>query len=337
MTEHKEKKDETILQRTDNMQQQDSISLASSLSDSCCTSNLPKNKPQLLTSIDFADNRIKAEYLSVGGTEDSGTNEGIEVEAIEFDKSAHEHSVLGFPCIKKLMLFIVAFLVIVVGSAITGFLVLGSKRMSRSAPAISSLNSTNNTERGGNVTDFNGTVGSLNPIDSDLEQAIGSEYLRGFDTDALSVSQSPSPTSIPTLSPTLAPSSNPSEITTTDLTQVVTSQFTSGLMPPWNDSPCVDHSLIVSSTCTAGSAYAFSKALFRLASKRDGDWYWVRNNNSEDSITADYDSWDYMEETEGELTFSDLSSGNYIISLVRDSMQPYDEIISQEFSVPECN
>jgi len=317
------------------MQQQDSVSLASSLSDSC-TSRLPKNQPKLSTSIDFGGYRVKAESLSVGGTENSGSNEGIEVEAIEFDKSATSDDVLGFPRIRKLLLFTVAFFIIVTASAVAGFLVLGGKKIPPSASAFSSPHSIDNVKPDANVTDYDGSIGSIFPIDSDQEQAMNFEDTRGVDSNELIVPQSSSPTVISTVSPTLAPSSIPSEIMTTDSTQGVTSQFTLGVTSSLNDPHCVDHSLVVSSTCTAASANAISTALFCFASKRDGDWYWVRNKNSEDSITADYDSWDYTEETESELIFLNLSKGNYIISLVRDSMQPYAEIISQEFNVPEC-
>jgi len=129
---------------------------------------------------------------------------------------------------------------------------------------------------------------------------------------------SPGPTPPPSLGPTLEPSISVTEASTTVVTIVVTTDGTSS-------SNCPDHSLVASSNCAENSATAFSTVLFCFASKRDGDWYWIRGSDDSDD-TRGYDIWDYTDETEGQLTLSDLVKGNYLVSLVRDSMRPYDII-----------
>jgi len=138
----------------------------------------------------------------------------------------------------------------------------------------------------------------------------------------------PPPSLGPTRAPTLEPSVSGTDGSTSAVTTVVTTDGTSS-------SNCPDHSIVASSNCAEDSATAFSTVLFCFASKRDGDWYWIRSSDDSDD-TRGYDSWDYTDETEGQLTLLDLGKGNYLVSLVRDSMRPYDIITTHNFTVPEC-
>lgn len=138
-------------------------------------------------------------------------------------------------------------------------------------------------------------------------------------------------TGAPTPNPTVLPSVSATAAETPESTATETSEATAS---PTN--PCPDHDLAVSSSCgSEGTDGVLSTASFCFASKRDGDWYWIRNR--EDTATPAYDSWDYTEESEGNLPLPNLAKGDYVISLVRDSMQPYEEIVSHEFTVPECS
>jgi len=94
---------------------------------------------------------------------------------------------------------------------------------------------------------------------------------------------------------------------------------------------CPDNYLMVNSQCNnnGGVSVALSLASFCFDTKRDGDWYWVRGGTG-------YDSWDYLDQREGDLALPQLARGVYTISLVRDSMEPYNELISHEFVVPRC-
>ena len=324
------------------MQNPDSNSQASSLSDS---------QDNVRTPLDFSGITIKDDSLSAGGTEDSGSSEGIEVEAIEYDKPQYSDAILGIQGIRRLVLFVVAFVVVLTASGVAGFLVLGGKRAAASVVATTSP--AKDFEFDLDATTNETQSGSLSPTDPNDYSKLGKLFLNAPNEGQTSAWKDPAdtndealrasvfsaetstPTSTPTSSPTSKPSPNPSEAATDGSTQWFTSPSTSSTSStPRNDSPCDDHNLVVSSSCAEGSSNAISTALFCFASKRDGDWYWVRN--SEDGTTAEYDLWDYTEEVEGELNLLNLSAGNYRISLVRDSMRPYDEIISRELTVPEC-
>lgn len=102
-----------------------------------------------------------------------------------------------------------------------------------------------------------------------------------------------------------------------------------------------------------------------IASKRDGDWYWIRSNatNTDDTDNNDYyyddntapegrreyDSWEYINDDgiitndqeqhrTGQKVVTDIrrsgNDGKYLVSLVRDSMLPYDIITTHEFIIP---
>ena len=153
------------------------------------------------------------------------------------------------------------------------------------------------------------------------------------DVETTDVETTTPPTPDPTLAPTLAPTPQQTVPVTDVSTTAVTSEVTDS---PWSNENCPDHSLVVSSNCVEDdSTTAFSTVQYCFATKRDGDWYWIRGT-SDDEGTSEYDSWDYTDEMEGQLTLADLGKGNYEISLVRDSMQPYDVITTHNFIVPEC-
>jgi len=167
--------------------------------------------------------------------------------------------------------------------------------------------------------------------EADLEPAIEADPLPVAEADPLPVAEAdptPPPSLGPTRAPTLEPSVSGTDGSTSAVTTVVTTDGTSS-------SNCPDHSIVASSNCAEDSATAFSTVLFCFASKRDGDWYWIRSSDDSDD-TRGYDSWDYTDETEGQLTLLDLGKGNYLVSLVRDSMRPYDIITTHNFTVPEC-
>jgi hypothetical protein len=281
--------------------------------------------------------------MSAGEMDCSG---GIEVEALEFNKSKlpDEEEEVTVQCPRRLLFLVLALFAIMTASAVAGFMVLSSKKKSSSTSAIAiDLNASDNL----NVTNNNDNDGGLVPDDADQ---FGVVDLQDKDTKATK-----QPTAAPSPAPTVAQTAHQSGAATGSSTSGYTTEFSSSASSlataVWNDRPpsdqnpdqniespdCPDHKLVVSSSCVSGSANALSTASFCFASKRDGDWYWVRNSVGALGLGGlQYDSWDYTEETEGELTFLDLSRGNYIVSLVRDSMEPYDEIVSQEFTVPAC-
>mmetsp|Transcript_31138 Transcript_31138/g.51905 ORF Transcript_31138/g.51905 Transcript_31138/m.51905 type:complete len:373 (+) Transcript_31138:28-1146(+) len=90
-----------------------------------------------------------------------------------------------------------------------------------------------------------------------------------------------------------------------------------------------DHNIVVTTSCQGtvplvAISYCFSWT-------RDGDWYWIRDN-------GDYDEWGYTEgAADGTMEFSDMPQATYLVSLVRDSMEPYDVLITESFTVPDCS
>jgi len=301
--------------------------------------------------------RIKADSSSFEGTDCTASNEGIEVEAIEFDKVNYKKND-GIP--KRLLLFILAFVVILAASAGAGFAVLNSKKKGSSTIALSSEDGSQSSNTTENETDA--SQSDISESEQTIDTADATESSNSLPTVAPSARQTEVATeedsdwgsssdSIADAGESLwsdaldeaaeeessaevAPGSNniitSSSATTTTTTTSSESSETDSL---WSDPVCSNDDLAVSSACA--SASSISKASFCFASKRDGDWYWVRSA-SEDGTSPAYDSWDYIDETQGELSILDLNEGNYIISLVRDSMEPYDEIVSHEFTVPEC-
>ena len=275
---------------------------------------------------------VKADSSSE--TECVANDESIEVEAIEFNKP---HQIINegvfSHCPRRLLLLILAFLVIMITSAIAGFVVLGGKDTSSLLSTISSGGVPNDLEIEMDEDDSNNEFSE--PVD-DLSDSTDRIDISTYTTDTVAT-----PTSAPLIAGSPAPSARATQEGTSELSEglsdglsVVSSeglsdQVSSEESQIWTDPRCPEHDLVVSSSCLEGQATALSVASFCFASKRDGDWYWVRNSNG-------YDVWDYTDETEGDVTLMNLSTGNYIISLVRDSMQPYDEIISHEFTVPEC-
>ena len=271
--------------------------------------------------------RIKADSRSDSGTEYTASNEGIEVEAIEFDKANYGKKEAGCP--KRLLLFISAFVVVLTASAAAGFAVLNSKKKSSSVVAL--------TSDGPQLVNV-----AKNETDTSARDP--TELIINIDGQDISISErnETSTTVIETLAPSDQGSSSVSS----------SGSFLTGGESLWADSldepivvelpvsqetECPDHALAVSSSCAVGSASSILTASYCFASKHDGDWYWVRSAaTNEDGTTAVYDSWDYTEEEEGQLTLLDLTGGSYTISLVRDSMDPYDEIISQTFTIPQC-
>lgn len=95
-----------------------------------------------------------------------------------------------------------------------------------------------------------------------------------------------------------------------------------------------DHNLVVVSECQSEGveSWSYTRVLFCFSRTRDGDWYWIRGADS------DYDRWDYTEgASEGMLNFESIPPGNYLVSLVRDSMQPYDVLITENLTIPDCS
>lgn len=312
---------------------QDCSSIKFSLSESCSPPiSCPEKLTDLPASVAFGGDMIQTDSSSARETEYTASNEGVEVEAIEFNQPKRMDDVgHTFYCPRKLLLLILAFLVIMIVSTITGFLVLkGKKRISSSAAFLVTGDSKEVVEVL-NVTNTIENTGGFIPIDTeifvmDLEDTIDTNITE----PQVSISLAPthSPSSVPTVSPTQRP--------TSDVTTEQSSSGTSRSIPPSEDSNCTNHDLVVSSSCASDTEDALSTASYCFASKRDGDWYWLRSRVAEDNSRPDYDLWDYTEEIKGQYSFLGLPKGDYIISLVRDSMQPYDEIISHEFSVLEC-
>ena len=263
-------------------------------------------------------------------TECVANDESIEVEAIEFNEPKQMINEGVFSnCPRRLLLLILAFLVIMITSAIAGFVVLGGKDTSSLLSTISSGGVPNDLEIELDEDDSNNEFSE--PVDdlSDSEDRI--------DISTNTTDTVPTPSSAPLIAGSPAPSARATQEGTSELSTGLSEVLSEGLSDQVSseesqirtDPRCPEHDLVVSSSCLEGQASALSVASFCFASKRDGDWYWIRNSNG-------YDVWDYTDETEGDVTLMNLSTGNYIISLVRDSMQPYDEIISHEFTVPEC-
>ena len=347
---------------------QDDVSVDSSLSESYFSplpdytgTAFPEKETDLSTSEKPSGRKAKLKvltYVERCETESSTcSEEGIEVEAVEFinGKKDKDDSGNGLYCPRRIMLLIVACLVIMTASAIFGFWILSGNE-SPSSSTTSLVSSANNADEGAdvlNVTKNNSGTADPLPIDTmdadqngvvDLQEFLGALKEENsaknttkptLDPTESTPSTAPPPTLAPVPAPTSAPSHTPSATVTiesyTETTTGISSGGTGGV-----EGSCLDHNLVVSSSCVEGSASALSIASFCFASKRDGDWYWVRGSDADNGTTRDYDSWDYTEEIEGELTLLDLGKGGYLISLVRDSMQPYDEIITHEFLVPEC-
>ncbi|KAL3911986.1 MAG: hypothetical protein SGARI_001378 [Bacillariaceae sp.] len=125
---------------------------------------------------------------------------------------------------------------------------------------------------------------------------------------------------------TNAPSSSP----TAAATMAVTPE---GTFMPTEISCSSDHNIMVGSTCDTDGfeTWTATRVLYCFSRVRDGDWYWIR------SVDGEYDRWDYTEgSSEGMLDFAGMPEGNYLISLVRDSMRPYDIILTQDLVVPNC-
>jgi len=269
---------------------------------------------------------VKADSSSE--TECVANDESIEVEAIEFNEPKQMINEGVFSnCPRRLLLLILAFLVIMITSAIAGFVVLGGKDTSSLLSTISSGGVPNDLE----IDEDDSNIEFSEPVDdlSDSEDRI--------DISTNTTDTVPTPSSAPLIAGSPAPSARATQEGTSELSTGLSEVLSEGLSDQVSseesqirtDPRCPEHDLVVSSSCLEGQATALSVASFCFASKRDGDWYWIRNSNG-------YDVWDYTDETEGDVTLMNLSTGNYIISLVRDSMQPYDEIISHEFTVPEC-
>jgi hypothetical protein len=93
-----------------------------------------------------------------------------------------------------------------------------------------------------------------------------------------------------------------------------------------------NHNIIAMSTCQKTSPA--TTVLYCFATTRDGDWYWIRGKESDNEL----DVWDYTNgASDGRLEYGDdIPPGTYLVSLVRDSMEPYNVIITQELVVPNC-
>jgi hypothetical protein len=148
-----------------------------------------------------------------------------------------------------------------------------------------------------------------------------------------------SPTSAPTsaipssttqMPSTVGPTLTPTAFETFVETVVVTSDGTVAA-----DVSCgSDDSILVTSECQSDGDESWSATTisYCFSSSRDGDWYWIRDRSE------DYDQWSYTEgASEGIAELSGIPAGNYLVSLVRDSMRPYDIITTQEVTVPDCS
>ncbi len=304
--------------------------------------------------------RIKADSSNFEGTDRTASNEGIEVEAIEFDKANYKKDD-GIP--KRLLLFILASVVILAASAGAGFAVLNSKKKGSTTMAFSSedatqssnatkneieapviddaepeqtMNASDVTESSNSLptaaptaraTEQDSVFGSASDSFSDEGESLWSDAL---DEAAEAETSGEDVSAVESDSGLVLPGSD--NISTSSTATSAESSEPDSL---WSDPVCPNDDVAVSSACASGSASSISTASFCFVSKHDGDWYWLRSA-SEGGPSPAYDSWDYIDETKGELTILDLNEGNYIISLVRDSMEPYDEIVSHEFTVPEC-
>lgn len=143
-----------------------------------------------------------------------------------------------------------------------------------------------------------------------------------------------------TFSPdTPAPSPSGTEAGTVASTTAATTASTAAVTAVGTDMPTEiscssDHNLVLSATCENDGFESWSaiRILYCFSSTRDGDWYWIRG------VDTDYDRWDYTEgSAEGLLDFASIPAGNYLVSLVRDSMQPYDILLTEELVIPNCD
>lgn len=110
---------------------------------------------------------------------------------------------------------------------------------------------------------------------------------------------------------------------------------TAGTSMPTDISCGDDHNLLVGSECQSDGveSWTSTRVLFCFSRTRDGDWYWIRSADD-----GDYDRWDYTEgESEGMVEVESIPAGEYLVSLVRDSMQPYDILLTETVSVPDCS
>jgi hypothetical protein len=130
-----------------------------------------------------------------------------------------------------------------------------------------------------------------------------------------------------TMSATDYPSSSPSASQTVEVTVSGTTIRT--------ELTCEEsHNLMVASTCQSddSESWSYTQLSYCFSQARDGDWYWIRGSDS------DYDRWDYTEgASKGMLDFDSIPPGEYLVSLVRDSMQPYDVLITESVTVPDCS
>jgi hypothetical protein len=160
------------------------------------------------------------------------------------------------------------------------------------------------------------------------EVASSSSALQENGADVVEVDTGSGSDSSTITSSTNSPSAVPTETVTVGVSP-------DGTFDPTAELNCGrDHQLVVSSKCQEGedSNRALSFVNYCFGSTRDGDWYWIRNNDTS------YDSWDYTNgASRGVVQLSTIPSGKYLVSLVRDSMEPYNVIITEELVVPDCS
>lgn len=162
------------------------------------------------------------------------------------------------------------------------------------------------------------------------------------DDDGGDNSDTSSPTSDPTTDPnnieddtpvvedvTISPTAGPTVTVSVSPTGAPTN-----ILDQWQFGECsssavlADHVCQEDGTATVVFAYCFAPQL-------DGDWYWVRNDDKDDG-GARYDAWAYANNAEGQVQFSGLTAGSYLVGLMRDSMYPYISIATQNVTVPNC-
>jgi hypothetical protein len=151
------------------------------------------------------------------------------------------------------------------------------------------------------------------------------------DTDVPTESPTSSTSASQTIEVTVATADNPTTSPSAPQTVEVT---VSGTTVPTELTCGEDHDLIVSSQCqsTGSESWSSTRVSYCFSRARDGDWYWIRDSNS------DYDRWDYTDgASEGAMDFDSIPPGEYLVSLVRDSMQPYDVLITESLTVPDCS
>jgi hypothetical protein len=110
------------------------------------------------------------------------------------------------------------------------------------------------------------------------------------------------------------------------------SEATVEILPDGQEISCgPNHNIVVASSCQENSP--LTTVLYCFATTRDGDWYWIRGKFSDNNV----DVWDYTNGVQQDrLEFSNIPTGTYLVSLVRDSMKPYNVIITKELVVPNC-